>query len=75
MANKQKQLTPFERAEHNRSEGMKRIAGIIVTTAWLERIRALRAAKKAMTVAERLQWHQMITQAAEAQHNHFGYDA
>ena len=75
MANKQKQLTPFERAEHNRSEGMKRLTGIVITMQWLERIRELRAAKKAMTVAERLQWHALIMKAAEAQHNHFGYDA
>ena len=68
-------MTPFEKAAHNRSEGMKRIAGIIVTTAWIERLRALRRAKQHMSVEERLQWNAMITKAAVAQHEHFGFDA
>ena len=42
MANKQKQLTPFEQAEVNRKEGMKRIAGILVTTAWIQRVKLLK---------------------------------
>ena len=72
---KQQQLTPFERAAHNREQGLKRIAGIVITSAWIERLRALRAAKVAMSVEERRQWHAIITQAARAQHEHFGYDA
>ena len=70
-----KQLTPFERADHNRQQGMKRLAGIIITQAWIERLRALRAAKQPMSVEERQQWHMIITQAATAQIQHFGYDA
>ena len=68
-------MTPFEKAAHNRDEGMKRIAGIVITSAWIERLRALRAAKVAMSVEERQQWHAIITKAAQAQHDHFGYDA
>ena len=75
MGIKQQQLTPFERAEKNREQGMKRIAGIVITQAWIERIRALHAAKVAMSVEERQQWHTLIVQAAKAQHEHFGYDA
>ena len=70
-----KQLTPFEQAAHNRQEGMKRLAGIIITQAWMTRMRQLRKAKTPMTVEERHQWHALIVQAAVAQHNHFGYDA
>ena len=72
--NKQ-QLTPFEQAALNREQGMKRLAGILVTTAWIERLRALRAAKQPMSVEERQQWHAIIKQAAAAQIQHFGYDA
>ena len=72
---KQQQLTPFEKAANNRDQGMKRLAGIVITQAWIERLRSLRAAKVPMTVEERQQWHALITQAAIAQHNHFGYEA
>ena len=75
MAIKQQQLTPFEQAAQARAEGAKRLAGIIVTQAWIERLRQLRAANVAMSVEERQQWHVIITQAAIAQHQHFGYDA
>ena len=75
MGNKQQNLTPFERAAYNRDQGMKRIAGIVITSAWIERLRALREAKTPMTVEERMQWHAIITRAAQAQHEHFGYDA
>ena len=75
MTNKQQQLTPFERAARARQEGAKRLAGIIVTQAWIERLRALHAANVRMSVEERQQWHVIITQAAVAQHQHFGYDA
>ena len=75
MANKQKQLTPFEQAEYNRSDGMKRLAGIIITQAWIERIRALHTAKVRMSSTEKKQWHELIVQAAIAQDKHFGPDA
>ena len=70
-----KQLTPFERVAHNREQGMKRLAGIIITQAWIDRLRALRAANVRMSSTEEKQWHALITQAAVAQHQHFGYDA
>ena len=70
-----KQLTPFERVAHNREQGMKRLAGIIITQAWIDRLRALRAANVPMSSTEEKQWHALITQAAVAQHEHFGYDA
>ena len=73
--NKQQQLTPFEKAALNRERGMKRLAGIIITQAWIDRLRTLRAAKTPMSNAERQQWHALITQAAVAQHQHFGFDA
>ena len=75
MGIKQQKLTPFEKAAVNRVQGAKRLAGIIITQAWIERLRALRAAKVAMSVEERQQWHVIITQAAVAQHKEFGYDA
>ena len=75
MKNKQQQLTPFEKAAVNIDQGMKRLAGIVITQAWIERLRALRAAKQPMSVEERQQWHAIIKQAATAQIQHFGYDA
>lgn len=69
-----KQLTPFERAELNRDRGMKRLAGILITQAWIERLRHLRAAKVPMTQEEEARWHALITQAAVAQQQHFGDD-
>tara|TARA_Y100001937_G_C7004734_1_gene278173 strand:- start:461 stop:682 length:222 start_codon:yes stop_codon:yes gene_type:complete len=72
--NKQ-QLTPFEQAEYNRKQGMKRFAGILVVQAWIERLRELQAANIPMSVEERKQWHALITQAASAQIQHFGFDA
>ena len=68
-------LTPFEKAEASRTEGMKRLAGILITQAWIDRLRALRAAKVRMSSTEEKQWHALIIQAAKAQHDHFGYDA
>ena len=70
-----KQLTPFERAELNRDKGMKRLAGILITQAWIERLRHLRAAKVPMTHEEEARWHALITQAAVAQQQYFGDDA
>ena len=75
MESKQQKLTPFEQAAQNRKEGAQRLAGIVITQAWIERLRSLRAAKKPMTAKERLEWHTLITQAAIAQHNQFGFDA
>ena len=68
-------MTPFEQAAHNRDQGMKRLAGIIITQAWITRLRSLRDAKVEMSKEERQHWHALITQAAKAQHDHFGYDA
>ena len=68
-------LTPFEKAAANRAQGMKRLAGIIITQAWIDRLRALRAAKVRMSSTEEKHWNALITQAAAAQHDHFGYDA
>ena len=75
MGIKQQNLTPFERAEYNRQQGMKRIAGIVITQAWIERVRALAAAKVRMSHTEKQQWHELIVKAAVAQDNHFGPDA
>ena len=68
-------MTPFEQAEYNREQGMKRLAGIVITQAWIERLRALRTAKVRMSSAEKEQWHMLIVKAAQAQHDHFGPDA
>ena len=68
-------MTPFEQAAHNRDQGMKRLAGIIITQAWITRLRSLRDAKVEMSVEERQHWHALIVQAAKAQHQYFGYDA
>ena len=70
-----KQLTPFERAEHNRQQGMKRLAGIIITMKWIERMRQLRAAKLTMNPVEAQQWDALIVQSVQAQIQHFGMDA
>ena len=75
MGIKQQKLTPFEQAERARNEGAKRLAGIIITQAWIERLRYLRAAKTYMTKEEQTQWNTLITQAAIAQQKEFGYDA
>ena len=68
-------MTPFEKAAHNRDQGMKRLAGILITQAWINRLRALRTAKVRMSSTEEKQWHTLIIQAAKAQHDHFGDDA
>ena len=70
-----KQLTPFERAEHNRQQGMKRLAGIIITMKWIERKRQLRAAKLPMNPVEEQQWNLLIMNATLQQTQHFGLDA
>jgi hypothetical protein len=73
--NKQQQLTPFEQAALKRQESAKRLAGVLIIQAWIERCRAARAAKEPMSIQERLEWHNLIIQAATAQIQHFGYDA
>lgn len=70
-----KQLTPFEQAEHNRQQGMKRLAGIIITQKWIERMRQLRAQKLTMPPLEKVQWDTLILHATLQQKEHFGYDA
>jgi len=68
-------MTPFEQAAQNREQGMKRLAGIIITQAWIDRLRALRTAKVRMSSTEEKHWHALIAQAAKAQHDYFGPDA
>ena len=70
-----KQLTPFERAAKNRELGMKRLAGIIITQKWIERMRQLRAQKQPMPPMEKVQWDTLILHATLQQKEHFGYDA
>ena len=75
MGIKQQQLTPFEQAAHNRQEGAKRIAGILVTTAWLQRIKQLKLARQKMSKQEYTEWDAMLVQVIQHQTQHFGYDA
>ena len=75
MGVNQQNLTPFERAAHNRQEGAKRIAGILVTTAWLQRIKQLRHANLKMSKQERTEWESMLVKVIQHQTQHFGFDA
>ena len=68
-------MTPFEKAAHNRDEGMKRLAGILAVFAWQERIKQLRQARQTMPVPERLEWERILLLAMQNQHAHFGYEA
>jgi hypothetical protein len=68
-------LTPFEKAEASRTEGIQRIAGTIIVSTWIARIRELRNAKIRMTAVERSQWDAAIQLAATKQFERFGYDA
>ena len=70
-----KQLTPFEQAEYNRQEGAKRLAGILVTTAWLERVKQLKHARLKMSKQERTEWESMLVKVIQHQTQHFGFDA
>ena len=70
-----KPLTPFERAEHNRQQGMKRLAGIIITMQWIERKKELNAARQKMSPLEKIQWETLLAHAAMTQKEHFGFDA
>jgi len=68
-------MTPFEKAAHNRVQGMKRLAGIVITMKWIERKRQLRAAKLTMNPVEKQQWDLLMLQSMQAQIQHFGLDA
>ena len=68
-------LTPFEKAEASRTEGIQRIAGTIIASTWIARIRELRKAKIRMSALERSQWDTAIQMAALKQFERFGYDA
>ena len=68
-------LTPFEKAEASRTEGIQRIAGTIIVSTWIARIRELRKAKIRMTDIERSQWNAAIQMATQKQFERFGYDA
>ena len=70
-----KQLTPFEQAEHNRQQGMKRLAGIIITMQWIERKKELHQARQKMPPMEKIQWDTLLAHAVMTQKEHFGYDA
>ena len=71
----EKQLTPFEQQEQNRTLGMKRLAGVLAVHAYLERIKQFKQANQAMTVAERAEWDRIIVLAMKNQLDHFGYEA
>ena len=68
-------LTPCEKAEASRTEGIQRIAGTIIASTWIARIRELRKANIRMTVIERSQWNAAIQMATQKQFERFGYDA
>jgi len=70
-----KTLTPFEKAAASRIEGVQRIAGTIIVSSWIARIRELRKAKIRMSALERSQWDAAIQMAAQKQFERFGYDA
>ncbi len=73
MKDKQ-QPTPFEQATLNRQKGAKRLVGILVTTAWLQRIKQLKQAQQHMIPAEQQEWNAMLVKVMQAQIQHFGYD-
>ncbi len=68
-------LTPFEKAEASRTEGLQRIAGTIIVSTWIARMRELRKARIRMSALERSQWDAAIQMAATKQFERFGYDA
>ncbi len=70
-----KQLTPFEQAEHNRQKGMKRLVGILVATALVQRVKLLSLNRIKMTKEEQLEWETMLSQVIQHQIQHFGFDA
>ena len=70
-----KQLTPFEQAELNRQQNMKRLVGILVATALTQRIRLLQLNHIKMTKEEQVEWETMISQVIRNQIQHFGFDA
>ena len=68
-------LTPFEKAAASRTEGLQRIAGTIIVSTWIARMRELRKARIRMSALERSQWDAAIQMAATKQFERFGYDA
>ncbi len=74
MKDKQ-QPTPFEQAALNRQKGAKRLVGILVTTAWLQRVKQLKRAQQTMIPAEQQEWNAMLVQVMQTQIQQFGFDA
>ena len=70
-----KQLTPFEQAALNRQQGAIRITGILVVTAWLQRVKQLKNACIAMNQQEKAEWDMMLMQVVQKQTQLFGFDA
>tara|TARA_Y100001970_G_C13886528_1_gene676513 strand:+ start:532 stop:759 length:228 start_codon:yes stop_codon:yes gene_type:complete len=75
MGIKQQQLTPFEQAAQNRQEAAKRLAGVLVATAMLQRAKQLKHVHQKMSQEERIEWDAMLMQVIQHQIQHFGYDA
>ena len=75
MGIKRQQLTPFEHAEHKRQESAKRLTGIIVATAMVQRVKLLSLNRVKMTKKEQLEWETMLAQVIQHQIQHFGFDA
>ena len=72
---KQNNMTPFEKAAASRTEGMQRIAGTIIVSTWIARMRELRKARIRMSTTEKIQWEAAIQMATQKQFERFGYDA
>ena len=70
-----KQLTPFEKAEQNRTQGMKRLVGVLAIHAWLMQIAQYKQAGQQMCQDERLEWDRIILLAMQRHQEHFGYEA
>ena len=70
-----KQLTPFEKAEQNRVQGMKRLVGVLAIHAWLAQIKQYKQAGQHMSVDERMEWNRIILLAMQRHQEHFGYEA
>mgnify|MGYP001216965598 FL=1 len=70
-----KQLTPFEKAEQNRTQGMKRLVGVLAIHAWLAQIKKYKQAGQKMSIDERVEWDRIIILAMQRHREHFGYEA
>ena len=68
-------LTPFEQFMLKKDESIKRLAGFLIMSAWLQRIRQLRLQNKTMKPMEAAEWDHVIQAAMVAQFKYFGYDA